>query len=142
MNLRHIAKYAEIYGVVFLLAFFASTAVAASIPTEQVDESQIHYGAVDSFETPAGVDFASLIRATPEYELVKKKKIKRGVGEYYVLMAKAGDRAKRAIAAFADESDFDLIASADYLENLDPPIEAANITDSVIEKMGETLNHR
>ena len=140
--MRQLARYAGAYGSVFLFVLFASAAVAASIPADQVDESQIHFGAVDAFETPGGVDFGDLIKATPEYAEVKKKKIKRGVGEYYVLMAKAGDRAKRAISSFADDSDFDLIASADYLANLDPPIEAADVTDSIIEKMGETLNRR
>lgn len=123
-----------------LLVFSAVAAGAYSIPKEQVDEAKIHFGAADTFEKPAAVDIVALMKATPEYEMVRKKKIKTGSGEFHTYVAKAGARANRAIKDFAEDSEYDLIASAEYLESLDPPIEAEDITESIIEVMGEELN--
>lgn len=105
-----------------LLLVPAFLVAADSLPTDQVDASQIYYGSPMSFENAAEVDIETVIVATPEYQEITKKKLDQGTGRYWILKVEASNRALRAILDVADETDFDLIAEQGYLENLDPPI--------------------
>ncbi len=110
-------------------------AVALSIPEDQVDKKKVYCGACCNFEKAGEVNVKEVIKATPEYIEIKKKKIKRGTGKFWILMSHASDRTVRAISQVGKETDYDLITAKGYLGGLNPPIKADDITGLVIEKM-------
>ena len=108
---------------------------AHEIPKEEQDRQKIYYGSPTSFEKPAEVGFVEVIEATPEYTEIKKKKIKRGTGKYWILMSRASDRAVRTIAKVGEETEYDFIAARGYLGSLKQPISADDITKDVIKAL-------
>jgi len=113
-----------------------------SIPADQLQPTKIYYGTSESFEKPGKVRFKDIIKATPEYHEVKRDKIERGTGRYWILLSQASDRANRAIHEVGEKTDYDLIALDGYLGHLKPAIKADDITDLVIETMTESLNKK
>ncbi|GMV99468.1 MAG: hypothetical protein AMXMBFR84_06070 [Candidatus Hydrogenedentota bacterium] len=118
---------------VFVVALFASTAVALAIPKDQLDAKKVYYGQATAFEKPAEIRYDDIVKATPEYKEIKEKKIERGTGKYWLLMSQASDRAVKAIATVGKDSEYDLIAASGYLGKLEPAITATDITELVLE---------
>ena len=114
---------------------FLSAAWAESIDDEHLDPKQIFFGDPKAFDSPAAVDIQTIIEATPEYQEIKKDKIKRGTAKYWILLSKATDRAIEAIAGVAEDEAYDLIAARDYLKDLKPKVAAEDITKTVIENI-------
>lgn len=112
---------------------FTIVAFAGEIPADKFDESRIYYGNSASFEKPAGIDLPTILRSTPEYEEIQKKKIERGTGRYWILYSQASDRANKAIVELAHDSDYDLVASLEYLSSLE--IECDDITELIVEHL-------
>ncbi len=110
-------------------------AAAFSIPEDQLDEKKIFFGDSANFDVAGEVDIDEIIKATPEYEEIKKKKIERGTGKYWILLSQATERALEAVGEVGGETDYDLIAAKGYLGDLDPPITSDDVTDSVLEKV-------
>lgn len=106
-----------------------------TIPDPEVDVQKVYYGSCSSFKNPAEIDYEEVIRATPEYEQVKKKKIEPGTGKYWILLSQASDRVVKCVGAVAGENGFDLIASLGYLEGLKKPIPSKNATQAVVDKV-------
>jgi hypothetical protein len=102
------------------------------IPPAEIESDQIFYGNAASFSAPAEIDVEALVIATPEYQEIKKKKIDKGTGKYWILRSNATDRAHRAINQLATELEFDLIANESYLGSLSTPIKCENITKEAI----------
>jgi hypothetical protein len=121
------------------VAVGVSIAAAAtySIPPEQLDRQKVFYGEPSGFDKPAEVHYRDLIEATTEYKDIKKNKIERGTGKYWILLSQASDRVVKAIGAFGKDSDYDFIASDGYLGELDPAIPADDVTKLVIEALEE-----
>jgi hypothetical protein len=126
-----------VLGMTFLAAAGATATGAStySIPVEKVDAQKVYYGTAAGFSKPGNVDYEAVIKATPEYESVKKKKIEPGTGKYWILLSQASDRAARAISIVGVESGYDLIASQGYLGSLQPPIPAEDITQLIVAKV-------
>jgi hypothetical protein len=126
-----------IFGMTFLAAAGATATGAStySIPVDKVDAQKVYYGTAAGFSKPGNVDYEAVIKATPEYESVKKKKIEPGTGKYWILLSQASDRAARAISTVGVESGYDLIASQGYLGSLQPPIPAEDITQLIVAKV-------
>jgi len=112
-------------------------AYAHCVPEKQQDPTCLYHGSLDSFENAGEVVLGEVVQATPEYKSIGKKKIKRGTGEYWILMEKASSRALRAVESFAGDSDYDLIVASGYLGSVDPAIPAEDVTKQVIESMLE-----
>ncbi len=106
---------------------------AYSIDAKILDAKKIYWGEASGFNKPAEVKYQDVITATPEYIQIKKKKIQRGTGKYWILMSQSSDRAVRAIAAVATDGNKDLVASAGYLGTLKTPIPSSDITKTVID---------
>ena len=106
-----------------------------SISEDELDPNQIFYGDSSNFSTPAEVDMDEVIKATPEYKEIIKKKINRGTGRYWILQSNATARAHKAITEFAKTSEYDLIANTGYLSSLETPIEADDVTKAVIKNL-------
>lgn len=124
----------QIAGIfVLVTALCAGLASAHSIPANQVDEQKIFYGSASSFETPAEVDYEAVVKATPEYEKIRKEKIDQGSAKYWILISQASDRALQAIATAGKDTSYDLIVSVGYLEKIDPPVPADDITSQVLD---------
>jgi len=102
------------------------------IPSNEIDSNEIFFGNPSSFEKPAEVDVEAVIMATPEFKEIKKKKLDRGTGRYWILHSQATNRASKAISNYATETEYDLIANVGYLGNLEAPIEADDITKDII----------
>lgn len=111
----------------------AIAAQAYSIPPEKIDEKQIYWGQWDSFEKPSEIKYEDVVQSTPEYTELKKKKVARGTGKYWILMSQSSDRTVRAIGSVAPEQGFDLVAADGYLEGLEIPAE--DITKTVVEEV-------
>jgi hypothetical protein len=101
----------------------------------------VYWGGATGFEKPGEVQYDEIIKATPEYKELKKKKIERGTGKYWILMSQASDRAVKAISQVGQETEYDLIAAQGYLGSLKPPIPADDITQLVLETMNKTLDN-
>ena len=115
-----------------LVDAYAST---YSIPPAAVDVQKVYFGKPDAFSRAGEVDYEALIKASPEYSQLKKEKVEKGSGRYWILLSQASDRAVRAISTIGKESDYDLITAAGYLGGLSPAIPAENITDRVVAKI-------
>ncbi len=113
----------------------AAQGVTYSIPPESLDLTRVYWGDYKEFTKPAEVRYEDVLRSTPEYDQIKKKKIARGTGKYWILLSQASDRAIKAIAAVGGEADYDFVTGTGYLEALDPPIPSVDITDDVVAKM-------
>jgi len=107
------------------------------IPPQDIELEQIFFGNPASFSNPAEIDVEALTLATPEFKEIKRKKIKKGTGKYWILRSNATDRAHRAIKKLAEELEYDLIANEGYLGELPTPIECDNITKNAIKLVKE-----
>jgi hypothetical protein len=103
------------------------------IAPDEIESSQIFYGNASNFSNPAEIDVEALIKATPEYKEIKRKKIDQGTGKYWILRSNATDRAHRAILQLAEDLEYDFIANEGYLGSLSTPIECDNLTEQAIE---------
>lgn len=124
--------------VLFLVVgLFSVSAIAApySIPPEKQNIKKVYYGTAASFEKPGKVNYESIVKATPEYEEVKKEKIEPGTGKYWILLSQASERANRAISKVGQESGYDFIAAQAYLGTLEPSIPSEDITPLVLDEV-------
>lgn len=123
--------------IALAVTFPGANGVAAtySIPPEQVDVQKVYVGAPSGFEKAAKVDYESVIKATPEYEEVKRKRIEPGTGKYWILLSKASNRAVRAISEVGQNTGHDFIASQAYLGGLEPGIPSEDITPLVLDRV-------
>lgn len=108
-----------------------------AIPPDEIKSDQIFYGNPSSFANPAEVDMIAIVRATPEYDEIVKKKIPKGTAKYWILRSNGTDRALRAIQQLAEETDQDLFANEGYLSALSSPIECVNLTKEAIDLVQE-----
>lgn len=108
-----------------------------SIPPDKLDAQKVYWGTASKFEKPGKVDYEKVVKATPEYESIRKDKIEAGTAKYWILVSQASDRAVRLISEVGQESEYDLIAAKGYLGSLDPPIQADDVTDLVLKKLNE-----
>jgi len=108
---------------------------AYAIPAEKLDVQKVYYGTASGFTNPGKVNYEAIIKATPEYDEVKKKKVEVGTGKYWILLSQASDRAVRAITEVGQETGYDLITASGYLGSLDPPIPADDVTELVLAKL-------
>lgn len=111
------------------------SATALSIPAEKQDAQKIFYGTAEDFDVPARVNYQKIVKATPEYSSIKKKKIVSGSAKYWILISKASDRAQRLIKEVGEETTYDLIVADGYLDTMEPAIEADDVTEMVLEKL-------
>lgn len=133
---RPMRKAAVIAALTALTLLAAPLVQAAhTIPAEKVDRQKIYWGNTSSFEKPGEVDYVEIIKATPEYEELRKKKIEGGTARYYYLMTQASERAVRTIVEVGQESEYDLVAAKGYLSALEQPIEAPDLTEKVLERL-------
>lgn len=128
--------------VTVAVLFTATTAVAKifSIPAEQADSGKVYWGTTSGFEKAGEMNYERILKATPEYKELKKDKVERGTGKYWILMSQASDRTNRAISQVGQESDYDLIAVQGYLGNLQPAIPAADITDLILDELKKSAS--
>jgi len=119
-------------GVVVCMGANAAT---YSIPQDKIDTQKIFFGGAAAFDKAAEVDYEMVIRATPEYEEVQKKKIEPGTGKYWILLSQASDRVVRAISDVGQETEYDLITAQAYLGGLEPAIPSDNITQLIVDKV-------
>ncbi len=127
----------RVFSVAFLLVAvpFFGAAWAKSIDDKQLDPKQIFFGDPKAFDSPAAVDIQTIIETTPEYQEIKRDKIKRGTAKYWILLSKTTDRAIEAIADVAKDEGYDLIAARDYLKDLKPKVAAEDVTKTVVKKI-------
>ncbi|MDZ4861703.1 MAG: hypothetical protein SGI88_22240 [Candidatus Hydrogenedentes bacterium] len=116
----------------------AALAQMYAIPVDQVDSKKVFWGAVTGFEKAGEVDYDAILRSTPELRELKRDKIERGTGKYWILMSQASDRSTRAIADIGQGTDYDLIALQGYLATLTPAIPADDLTKVVLERLEGT----
>lgn len=114
-----------------------STALAStySIPADKIDTQKVYYGTPNGFDKAGKVDYDAIIKSTPEYGEVKKKKIEPGTGKYWILLSQASERAQRAISEVGQESGFDLIASQAYLGGMESTIPSEDVTSLIMKKV-------
>ena len=72
-----------------LLMTFPGVVLALSIPQDKLDEQKVFWGNAAKFEKPGEVNYAKIVKATAEYQAIKKKKIKPGTAKYWIQMSAA-----------------------------------------------------
>ncbi len=124
-------------GVGFLIGVtgICDAAPTYSIPAEKVDVQKVYFGQANGFEKAGKVDYDSVVKATPEYAEVKRKRIEPGTGKYWILLSQASERAVRAISEVGHETGYDFIAAQAYLGNLEPSIPSEDITPLVVDRV-------
>ncbi len=125
--------------IVALSCLTNAQASTYSIPPEKVDAQKVYFGAATGFDKPGNVDYEAVIKATPEYAEINKKKIEPGTGKYWILLSQASDRAVRAISEVGQETGHDFIAAQGYLGSLQPAIPAEDITPLVVDRVNPKL---
>lgn len=124
------------YSLLLLSVFcVAASASGLSIPADKQDVQKIFYGAANEFEKPARVNYQDVVKATPEYSSIKKKKIVSGSAKYWILISKASERAQKLIKEVGEETPYDLIVADGYLESMEPEIPSEDVTELVLEKL-------
>jgi hypothetical protein len=121
--------------VLFLLigyAFSISAFAEHTIPVEEIKVEEIFAGDAASFTKPAEIDMNALILSTPEYNEIKKKKLDKGTGKYWILRNQATERAHKAIIEVVNGEDYDFIANEGYLGSLATPIDCENLTKKAL----------
>lgn len=113
------------------------SAVALSIPEDEVKKQKVFKGNTSDFDTPAEVDLDKVIAATPEYKEIKKEKLEQGSGKYWILLTKATERAIKAVVAATKDSKYDLVTAKGYLKSLTQPITCDDITKTVLKKLNQ-----
>lgn len=108
-----------------------------AIPPDKMDGQKIYWGNAADFNKPGEVNYEAVIKATPEYAELVKKKIERGTAKFYYLMSQASDHAVRAIVEVGQQSDYDLLVAKGYLATLETPIQADDLTAMVLERLKE-----
>ena len=100
-------------------------------------DPQVVYSPTKSgeFENPAEVDFGEVLKATEEATQVKRKGIKKGTGEYWILMNRANERIIRSILVVSQEKDYDLVVRKGGLKDIEPSVKPIDATDEVIEEL-------
>ena len=126
-----------IFGLAVALVVSTAWAEPYSIPAEKRDAQKIFWGSANSFENPAEVDYQKVVKATPEYKSIRKKKVESGTAKYWILISKASDHAIRLINEVGIESGHDLVAAQGYLGGLEPPIAAEDITALALKKLDD-----
>lgn len=134
MNAKQLVHFVAACGSILFLATTNASATYTIAP-EQIDDQQIYFGNAQRFEKPAAVDYTAIVKATPEYEEIKKKKIDSGSARYWILMSDASNHAVKAISEVGEESNHDLIVSIGYLGKITPQIPAEDVTEKVLEKL-------
>lgn len=124
-----------VYILAALAALPAIAAYSYAIPDDQLDVQRIFFGDTENFEKAAAVRIEDIIKSTPEYDEIRKNKLERGTGKYWILIEQATDRAVQAISDVADETDYDLFAADGYLDTLEPPIPSVDVTNLVLSKV-------
>ena len=120
-------------GVVAAMGLAVGLAHARAVPKNQLDPKKVFWGTPSSFERPGEIDYQRVIKSTPEYSQIKRKKIQRGTGKYWILLSQASDRVVRSISQVGQSTQCDLIASRGYLSSLDPPIPAQDVTQKLLD---------
>ena len=125
---------AKTIATLFLLGIFFSFSSFAehSIPADEIKVEEIFAGDPVSFSRPAEIDMNALVLATPEYQEIKKKKLDKGTGKYWILRNQATERAHKAALQVIEDEEFDLIANEGYLGGLMAPIECENLTKNAL----------
>jgi len=108
-----------------------------TIPKGQLDPHKVYWGLSETFEKPAELRFKDLIRSTPEYRELRKRKVARGTGKYWLLMSQASDRVVRTINYYGHGTEYDIVAETGYLGGLETPIPADEVTEVVIKFMNK-----
>jgi len=106
-----------------------------SIPKDKIDPAAIYWGDPSEFRNAAYVDYTALIKATPEFKEMKKKKLSSSDPASWILMSDAADRVTSAIVRVARDSEYDLICAGEYWKDLELDVPASDITMQVKEQI-------
>ena len=115
-----------------VLILSANACAEYSIPAEEIKKGEIFAGDPEKFINPAEIDMNALIFSTPEYREIKKKKISKGTGKYWILRNRATERCHKAIKQVIKDEEYDLIVNEGYLGSLKTPIECENLTKKTL----------
>jgi len=121
--------------MIFLASAPACMAESMSVPPESIDEQKIFWGTASKFEKPGSVDYFALVSATEDYKTAQKAE--RNSARYWIHINRANELAVKAIGDVGSETAYDLIVMKGYLESLNPPISAEDITQLALAKLSK-----
>lgn len=132
-------KHAFVMGALAVAVLLAIPGVvlAHTIPADKVDEQKVFWGSPASFEKPGEVNYTKIVKSTPEYGAIKKKKIKPGSAKYWIQMSAASNHAVRIISEVGEDTGYDLIVAKGYLGSVEVNVAADDLTAMVLEKLDE-----
>ena len=133
-NVQNFVFKLQTIALSILLVFIVSAKTYAeySIPADELKKEEIFSGDPEKFSNPAEIDMNDLVFATPEYREIKKKKINKGTGKYWILRNRATERCHKVIKQVIKDEKYDLIANEGYLGSLKTPIKCENLTKKAL----------
>lgn len=105
------------------------------IPKGKLKSASIYWGKPSAFTKVATVKYDVLIKSTPEYQEIKKKKLKSSDAASWILMSDATDRVRGAIAGVAKGKKYDLVCAKAYWDSLKLNVRSSDITKTVQRKV-------
>mgnify|MGYP005864708083 CR=1 FL=1 len=95
-------------------------------------DTDVYYGKVKGAEKPAEVVAIKVFEQIPEYQEIKKKKLKEDDPEYWVLLAEACRKFYSAVKKVATKNEYDCVVEKGKYEFKETP---PDITQEVIDAL-------
>jgi len=103
------------------------------IPPDKIDQNKILFGNPEKFNCPAEIDFGAAVKETPEYQIIKDKKLQIGCGEYWIRLSQASEHVCRTVIKVANDTKKDIVVFKDYFEEIgQPEIKPEDVTHIVV----------
>lgn len=69
----------------------------------------VYYGSLNGAKKPAQIEAQKVFDQIPEYQEIKRRKLKESDSEYWVLLEKANQKFYNAVARVAQDRGFDVV---------------------------------
>lgn len=127
--------------ILITLTIIISSISYYQIPSDKINNSKIFYGEpTQKFKNGAEIKFEDALKETKEFQSIKKDKIERGSGKYWILLSQASEKTHKSIESMAKLNNYDLVTASNYLSDMRIP--CTDITDKVIENIKGDKNGR
>ncbi len=94
-------------------------------------DTNIYYGDTKGNKKAASILMQEILKASPSYRVIMRRKLTPDRGKYWLLIGKASRRIRGTLEKVAKEEGYDLIVEAGYM------FEAPDITEQVVEMLKE-----
>lgn len=110
----------RLVSIFVVLACIFTTASAAEFTTTDkkkvtVDKEKVYLGSPSNFKKAGVINLGKIFKELEPYKQIKREKLKKDDPKYRVLLVKANQLAKEAMARVRDAEGFDLIVESGHI---------------------------